>query len=117
MAAYKIEMEAQELAVRTVLFVIGGTVVHSAACVINDICDVDFDRQVGKSNRNNAFFLAQSASITERTKNRPLAAGLISVYGAWVLLAVLVFGCFFFLHLVSSTAYALDITPCYPFGY
>lgn len=56
MAAYKTEMEAPELAMRTVLFAIGGTVVHSAACVINDICDIDFDRQVGESNRNIAFF-------------------------------------------------------------
>ncbi|KAF5382003.1 hypothetical protein D9615_004344 [Tricholomella constricta] len=42
------------------------TLLHSAGCVLNDICDVDFDRQV------------------ERTKKRPLAAGRVSLFGAWV---------------------------------
>ena len=48
MAAYRTKLPANELALQTVLFVLGGTMVHSAACVINDICDVDFDRQVGE---------------------------------------------------------------------
>ena len=30
-------------------FAVGSMLVHSAACVLNDICDVDFDRQVGAS--------------------------------------------------------------------
>ncbi|THV03622.1 UbiA prenyltransferase [Dendrothele bispora CBS 962.96] len=57
-----------ELAKLTFLFFIGSTLVHSAACVINDICDRDFDRQV------------------ERTKNRPLARGAIGFTGANILL-------------------------------
>lgn len=47
MAAFKTELPAKELAVRTALFILGGTMVHSAACVINDICDIEFDKQVG----------------------------------------------------------------------
>lgn len=31
------------------LFMLAGTILHSAACTINDICDVDFDRQVGET--------------------------------------------------------------------
>lgn len=29
------------------MFLVGSTILHSAACTINDICDRDFDRQVG----------------------------------------------------------------------
>ncbi|EJD42199.1 UbiA prenyltransferase [Auricularia subglabra TFB-10046 SS5] len=51
-----------------VAFMVAGTVLHSAACTINDICDVDFDRQV------------------ERCKNRPLVSGAVSIPAAWVFL-------------------------------
>jgi len=46
-AAYSVGLPARSLAVQTLMFALGSTLVHSAACVINDICDVDFDRQVG----------------------------------------------------------------------
>ena len=29
-------------------FMVGSSLLHSAACTINDICDRDFDRQVGE---------------------------------------------------------------------
>ncbi|KAF5365647.1 hypothetical protein D9758_003168 [Tetrapyrgos nigripes] len=61
-----------ELGKMTFFLLIGSALVHSAACVINDICDRDFDRQV------------------ERTKNRPLARGAISLTGATFLLFALV---------------------------
>ncbi|KAF8183683.1 UbiA prenyltransferase family [Pholiota molesta] len=47
------------------------TLIHSAACVINDICDRELDRQVFSFE----FYV-------ERTKNRPLASGAISLGGA-----------------------------------
>lgn len=53
------------------LFLIGAIVMRSAGCTINDIMDRDFDARV------------------ERTKNRPLASGAISLTGAMVFLAVL----------------------------
>ena len=49
MAAYKLSLPPKEMAFLTVMYTIGGTVAHSAACVINDICDRDFDGQVGES--------------------------------------------------------------------
>ncbi|KAF5337498.1 hypothetical protein D9758_013609 [Tetrapyrgos nigripes] len=61
-----------ELGKMTFYFLIISALMHSAGCVINDICDRDFDRQVG------------------RTKNRPLARGVISLTEATLLLFVLV---------------------------
>lgn len=49
---------------------IGSQLLHSAGCIWNDICDRDFDRQV------------------ERTRNRPIAAGTITVPGALVFLFI-----------------------------
>lgn len=34
------------------VFAAGAMFLHSAACVLNDICDVEFDRQVGKRTLN-----------------------------------------------------------------
>ncbi|TFY67385.1 hypothetical protein EVJ58_g1659 [Rhodofomes roseus] len=45
------------LARYTMAFLVAATLLHSAACTINDICDRDFDRQV------------------ERCKHRPIASG------------------------------------------
>ena len=84
----------------------GATLLHCAACVINDICDIDFDRQVGK-------FMFESVTIkfvaltlsptTERTKTRPLASGAVSVPAAWVFLLAQV-GIFFWLLSYVNTA-------------
>ncbi|MBU1690143.1 MAG: 4-hydroxybenzoate octaprenyltransferase [Gammaproteobacteria bacterium] len=54
------------------IFTLGTVLMRSAGCVINDFADRDFDPHV------------------ERTKNRPLAAGLVSKKEALVLFAVLV---------------------------
>ncbi|EKM60304.1 uncharacterized protein PHACADRAFT_167688 [Phanerochaete carnosa HHB-10118-sp] len=97
MAAYKAQISASQLVTQVALFVLGGTLVHSAACIINDICDIEFDRKV------------------ERTKNRPLAAGLIPVSGAWKLLSVMTIGCFAFLSLANSYAAFIGIFGVFPF--
>lgn len=55
------------------LFLIGAIVMRAAGCVINDLWDRDFDKQV------------------ERTRARPLAAGTISTGEALGFLSVLVF--------------------------
>jgi 4-hydroxybenzoate polyprenyltransferase len=47
MAAYKLSLDPRTLSTHTLLFAVGSTLVHSAACVINDICDRNFDKQVG----------------------------------------------------------------------
>ncbi len=63
-------------------FAIGAFVMRSAGCIINDIWDRKIDAQV------------------ERTKNRPLASGKISVFGALVFLAILLsIGFYIFLSL------------------
>ncbi len=53
------------------LFAVGSIVMRGAGCVINDLWDRDFDKQV------------------ERTKKRPLASGQISVKAALVFLGML----------------------------
>ncbi len=55
------------------LFALGSVIMRSAGCVINDIFDQKFDRQV------------------ERTKNRPLASKEISQKHAIIFLAILLF--------------------------
>jgi 4-hydroxybenzoate polyprenyltransferase len=54
------------------IFVLGTVLMRSAGCVLNDVADRDFDGHV------------------ERTRDRPLVAGLVSVREARVLAAVLV---------------------------
>ena len=56
------------------LFLLGAFLMRSAGCIINDIADRTFDRQV------------------ERTKTRPLAAGTVPLWGAVVFLALLLAG-------------------------
>jgi 4-hydroxybenzoate polyprenyltransferase len=54
------------------IFAAGAVLMRSAGCIINDMADREFDRQV------------------ERTRTRPLASGEISMLQAGVLLAVLI---------------------------
>ena len=53
----------------TWIFVLGTALMRSAGCVVNDYADREFDRHV------------------ERTKDRPLTAGKVSVREAWLLAA------------------------------
>ncbi|GJE90101.1 4-hydroxybenzoate octaprenyltransferase [Phanerochaete sordida] len=97
MAAYKAQLPFNVLAPQLVLHAAGATMVHSTACVINDICDIDFDRKV------------------ERTKHRPLAAGLISVTGAWILLSTMTIGCLALLWLANPVAARVGLIGLFPF--
>jgi 4-hydroxybenzoate polyprenyltransferase len=81
-----------------ILFTIGAVIMRSSGCVINDLWDVKFDRQV------------------ERTKNRPLASGevtiqtaillfiFLSLAGLWVLLQLkyktIILGFIFFIPVI-----------------
>ena len=49
MAAYSENLSFDAVKQYILPFVLGATIVHSAACVLSDICDIDFDRQVGQS--------------------------------------------------------------------
>jgi len=53
------------------LFLIGAVVMRAAGCVINDLWDRELDKSV------------------ERTRNRPLASGQVTVHGALIFLLVL----------------------------
>jgi len=54
-----------------VLFFFGSILMRSAGCIYNDIVDVNIDKKV------------------QRTKNRPLASGKISINNAWILIFIL----------------------------
>ncbi|KAI0034598.1 UbiA prenyltransferase family-domain-containing protein [Vararia minispora EC-137] len=94
MAAYKAHLDPHDLLVWTALFAIGSTLVHSAACVINDI------------------YLTVTL---ERTKNRPLAAGVIPLAGAWALLLVLLAVCLAMIHMVNPVAAVVGLIGIFPF--
>lgn len=84
------------------LFLIGAIVMRSAGCTINDIMDRDFDARV------------------ERTRDRPLASGAISLAGAFVFLALLMLlGLFVLVQLdraaVLVGAASLGLVAIYPF--
>ena len=49
-----------------ILFLLGSVFMRSAGCIFNDIVDKDFDKRV------------------ERTKNRPIAAGKVSILEAFI---------------------------------
>lgn len=69
---WSIALSSTELNIKMlILFAIGSLIMRSSGCIINDIIDRDIDRKV------------------ERTKNRPLASGEITVTQALTLLAVL----------------------------
>ena len=84
------------------IFMLGTVLMRSAGCVINDYADRDFDPHV------------------ERTKNRPLAAGLVSKKEALALFAVLALLSFLLilrlntLTLLLSVA-AVFLAASYPF--
>ncbi|KAF5378256.1 hypothetical protein D9757_009141 [Collybiopsis confluens] len=67
-------MPLSSVLTRLVVYGAASLTLRSAACVWNDICDVDFDRQV------------------ERTKTRPLASGAVSMAGAYLYLILLTMG-------------------------
>lgn len=85
-----------------ILFGIGAVLMRSAGCVINDIWDRKLDAKV------------------ERTKDRPLASGEVSVYEALIFLSLLLFLGFALLLLFNAPTIALGflVMPliiAYPF--
>lgn len=47
MSAYRLDLPPKTIAIQAVAYLLGNTVRHNVACIWNDICDRDFDRQVG----------------------------------------------------------------------
>ncbi len=101
LALKKTELDLPRLTWIIFLFGLGSIVMRSAGCVINDIFDQDFDRQVA------------------RTKNRPLAASKIDRSEALILLALLLLIGFFILlqfnlPTIISGFFALTLALTYP---
>ncbi|KAI0946644.1 hypothetical protein AcW1_010058 [Taiwanofungus camphoratus] len=96
MAAYAKGLPPSKLATLIFSYFIGSTIVHSAACVINDIFDRDFDRQV------------------ERTKMRPIASGDISVFDATVFLILQITVILCMLSFVNPLAFRLSLIGIFP---
>ena len=70
-----------------ILFFLGSIIMRSAGCIVNDITDKEFDKKV------------------QRTKNRPVASGKISVKLAWSYTLTL---CFFaFLILINFNLFTI----------
>ncbi|KAI0739190.1 UbiA prenyltransferase [Daedaleopsis nitida] len=81
---------------RLLWFAVGSMLLHSSACVLNDICDVDFDRQV------------------ERTKDRPLPSGLVSMRGASILCAALLVPALYILSRCDTLGIAMGLLGVFP---
>ena len=77
------------------IFILGTVLMRSAGCVINDYADRDFDPHV------------------ERTKNRPLAAGLVSKKEALVLFAVLVLLSFLLILRLNTLTLQLSVAAVF----
>ncbi len=77
--------------VTIILCFIGAILARSAGCIINDICDIEFDKNV------------------ERTKNRPLANNSLSIFAAVILLIILLIFCLIILLIATKTAIYLGI--------
>ena len=70
-----------------ILFFLGSIIMRSAGCIVNDVADKEFDKKV------------------QRTKNRPVASGKISVKLAWSYTLTL---CFFaFLILINFNLFTI----------
>ncbi len=84
------------------VFVAGVVVMRSAGCVMNDIADRNID------------------PFVERTKNRPLATGTMTVKQAWVLFVGLILVAFYLVLQLNTKSIAfavggLSLTILYPF--
>ncbi|KAF8509862.1 UbiA prenyltransferase family [Hysterangium stoloniferum] len=96
MAAYQLGTDPYDLAVQLLGFLLGATLIHSAACVASDICDIDFDRQVA------------------RTKNRPLVSGRVSMSGAYIWTIIQTLGAILCLSFTNEYAFAFGLLGVFP---
>ncbi|KAL0575804.1 hypothetical protein V5O48_006158 [Marasmius crinis-equi] len=98
LAAHNHQVDTKSLVVQHVWFALGSTLVHCAACVINDICDRHLDGKV------------------ERTRNRPLVTGLISVFNASVFLVALTgLAVYLLSYATNPTAFNWGLIGVFPF--
>ncbi|KIK91826.1 hypothetical protein PAXRUDRAFT_830507 [Paxillus rubicundulus Ve08.2h10] len=96
LAAYRTATTPDVLALHLFVMGIGSIFQHAAMCVINDICDVEYDRQV------------------ERTKSRPLPSGNLSMRSAMMFLTMLTAGTLFILSFASPLAFRVGLFGIFP---
>ncbi|PCH40322.1 4-hydroxybenzoate polyprenyl transferase [Wolfiporia cocos MD-104 SS10] len=96
LGAHEKRPEPLQLVYIMAAFLIGSTLLHCAACTINDICDVNFDRQV------------------ERCKTRPLVAGTVSMPGAWIFFFLQIAVLFGMLSFVNKNAFLAGTFGIFP---
>ena len=77
------------------IFVTGTALMRSAGCVMNDIADRKFD------------------GLVERTKNRPLATGEVSVKEAYLLAAGLCLAAFILVCMLNKTTILLSVAALF----
>ena len=71
--AYDFNYNLNKFLFYSLLFFLGSVLMRSAGCIVNDIFDRNFDKKV------------------QRTKNRPLASGKISIFNALIYVLILCF--------------------------
>ncbi|EJC99903.1 uncharacterized protein FOMMEDRAFT_55907, partial [Fomitiporia mediterranea MF3/22] len=111
-AAYSVKLPYASFCWMLQKCVIGSFLMRSAACTINDIIDRNVDSEVGKAVFNFLTCIANTHFLppyhcTERTKNRPIASGRISVSSAIAFFAAQVLANALFFSTLKSTASCL----------
>ena len=87
--AYDFQNEINQFIFYIILFFSGSVLMRSAGCIVNDIADKDFDKNV------------------QRTKNRPIASGKITIKLAIIYSIILCLLAFFvFDNFISISFYA-----------
>ena len=96
--AYNFENDLDKYLFYVALFFFGSVLMRSAGCIVNDIADRNFDKKV------------------ERTKNRPIASGKISVFLASIYSSILCFIAFLVLINFNNLTIILAIASM-PFAF
>jgi len=96
--AYNFENDLDKYLFYVALFFFGSVLMRSAGCIVNDIADRNFDKKV------------------ERTKNRPIASGKISVFLAFIYASLLCFIAFLVLINFNNLTIILAIASM-PFAF
>ena len=74
LSACRVGMPIEQVLTQIGMYLVGSTLRHSAACVWNDICDREFDRQVGEITRNCvAVYLLSLTMSLQNAQNRDLS--------------------------------------------
>lgn len=117
MAAYTFTTPAEDFASCIVIHFVACTLGHSTFCILNDITDRDLDALVGErlNNRRNSGVLTIRI-ITERTKSRPIASGVVPLSGARVLFLVLLLLTTYSFSLLNSHAFVCQCCCHLPFS-